>query len=254
MKNLIICADDFAMSAEVDMAIINLLEHKRISATSCMTLMPNWHHSAQQLKPYQSDAALGLHFDLGHIDSLGTLMLNALTRRSDKQVLLSTLQAQLDNYEDALNQAPDYLDGHQHVHAFPQIRDVVLNELSKRYSGGKTWVRDPSVPLGGHDSAIKAVAIQLLNLGFKQKIQGHNLKHNNGFAGLYSISEQADFSGMMEGWLQSLPHQGLIMCHPATTGADVEHAAARSQEYNYLMSDRYRDFLLKQDIHLTHFK
>ncbi|MDN3679775.1 ChbG/HpnK family deacetylase [Vibrio tapetis subsp. quintayensis] len=254
MKNLIICADDFAMSAEVDTAIIDLLEHKRISATSCMTLMPNWQHSAQQLKPYQSDAALGLHFDLGHIDSLGTLMLNALTRRSDKQTLLSTLQAQLDNYEDALNQAPDYLDGHQHVHAFPQIRDVVLNELSRRYSDGKIWVRDPSVPLSGHDSAIKAVAIQLLNLGFKQKIQGHNLKHNNGFAGLYSICEQADFSGMMEGWLQSLPHQGLIMCHPATKGADVEHAAARSQEYNYLMSDRYRDFLLKQDIHLTHFK
>ncbi len=254
MKNLIICADDYAMSAEVDMAILDLLKHKRISATSCMTLMPNWHQSAEQLKPYQSDAALGLHFDLGHVDSLGTLMLNAITRRSDKQSLLSTLQTQLDNYEDALNQAPDYLDGHQHVHAFPQIRDVVLNELSKRYSGCKMWVRNPAVPLTGHDSATKAVAIQLLNLGFKAQVQAKGLKHNNGFAGLYSISERADFAAMMEGWLRSLPHQGLIMCHPATKGSDVEHAAARSQEYNYLMIDRYRDFLLKQDIHLTHFK
>ncbi|SON49687.1 ChbG/HpnK family deacetylase [Vibrio tapetis] len=254
MKNLIICADDYAMSAEVDMAIINLLEKKRISATSCMTLMPDWLKSAEHLKPYQADAALGLHFDLGHIGSLGTLMANAVTRRSDKQALLRTLQTQLDNYEDALDQAPDYLDGHQHVHAFPQVRDVVLDELSKRYSGGKLWIRDPAVPLTGHDSAIKAVVIQALNLNFKRQIQATKFKHNNGFAGLYSISEQADFATMMEGWLQSLPHQGLIMCHPATSGASVEHALARSQEYDYLMSDRYRDFLLKQDIHLTHFK
>jgi len=254
MKNLIICADDYAMSDEVDMAILDLLEHKRISATSCMTLMPNWAESAKKLAPYKANAAIGLHFDLGHLASLGQLMLKSLLRQSDKLALLQTLQRQLDNYEDKLDQAPNYLDGHQHVHAFPQIRDLVLNELSQRYSQDQVWVRDPAVPLTGHDSALKAAVIKMLNIGFKGAILQSGFHHNNQFAGLYSISEKANFANLMEGWLQKLPHQGLIMCHPATAGATVEHGLARQQEFEYLMSDRYREFLLHQDIHLTHFK
>jgi predicted glycoside hydrolase/deacetylase ChbG (UPF0249 family) len=51
MKQVIVCADDYGMSAEVDAAILELIENSRISATSCMTLMPDWSQSANQLKP-----------------------------------------------------------------------------------------------------------------------------------------------------------------------------------------------------------
>jgi len=44
---LILCADDYAQSAGIDEAIIQLIEKKRLSAASCMTLSPRWKKSCK---------------------------------------------------------------------------------------------------------------------------------------------------------------------------------------------------------------
>ncbi|BDU37752.1 ChbG/HpnK family deacetylase [Vibrio nigripulchritudo] len=252
MKQVIVCADDYGMSEEVDAAILELIENSCISATSCMTLMPDWSQSATQLKPLEGQAAYGLHFDLGEFASLGKLMFGAVTRTLNAEQLTSTLKKQLDRFEDEMNRRPDYLDGHQHVHAFPVVRDVVAKELSQRYDQDMPWVRNPCVPLSGHDSALKAVVIKGMNAGFKSTIQSETKAAlNSDFAGLYSISEKADFAGMMEGWLDKISDNGLIMCHPATQGATVEHGLARVNEYDYLMSERYQEYLQANQISLA---
>ena len=252
MKNIIVCADDYGMSQEVDDAILELIEKKRISATSCMTLMPNWKASANRLKELEEQAALGLHFDLGHVASLGKLMLSAVLRTLDKSAIETTLNQQLDNFENEMGRAPDYIDGHQHVHAFPVIRDVLASVVNQRYAIKTPWIRRPSVPLTGHDSALKAVVIQGLNLGFDSVIGKHtNAQTNSSFAGLYSISETANFPELMEGWVNNLDNHGLIMCHPAVKGANVEHSLARIKEYDYLRSDRYISHLEANNVTLV---
>src|SRR3546814_20597197 len=40
-----------------------------------------------------------------------------------------------------MGRAPDFVDGHQHVHQFPQIRAALLNELERRYASGRPWLR-----------------------------------------------------------------------------------------------------------------
>jgi predicted glycoside hydrolase/deacetylase ChbG (UPF0249 family) len=157
-------------------------------------------------------------------------MLGAVTRTLNAEQLTSTLKKQLDRFEDEMNRRPDYLDGHQHVHAFPVVRDVVAKELRRRYDQDMPWVRNPCVPLNGqdYDSALKAVVIKGMNAGFKSTIQSETKAVlNSDFAGLYSISEKVDFAGMMEGWLDKVSGNGLIMCHPATQGATVEHGLTR---------------------------
>ncbi|MBD1556529.1 ChbG/HpnK family deacetylase [Vibrio sp. S9_S30] len=240
MKSIIVCADDYGMSDDVDDAILELIENQRISATSCMTLMPSWKASARRLKELEGQAAFGLHFDLGHFASLSNLMLGAMTRTLDQSAMKVTLNQQLDNFENEVGRVPDYIDGHQHVHSFPVIRDVLVSVINQRYSTNPPWIRTPSVPLSGHDSALKALVIKGLNIGFNSIIRERtSAKTNTSFAGLYSISETANFPALMEGWVNNLDHHGLIMCHPAIKRTNVDHGLARVKEYEYLRSDRY---------------
>ncbi len=251
MKSIIVCADDYGMSKEVDEAIIELIEKQRISAASCMTLMPSWDRAAKKLKKLEGNAAFGLHFDLGGFSSLSRLMIGSMTRTLHRPSLEKTLNQQLDNFEEKLGRSPDYIDGHQHVHVFPVIRDVLYSVTNQRYSTNPPWIRDPAVSLRGHDSLLKAFVIKGMNIGFHSTIRKEtNSKLNSGFAGLYSISETANFPEFMEGWINNLSHQGLIMCHPACKVSNIEHSLARKREFEYLRSDRFKQFLETTNVNL----
>ena len=64
---LILCADDYGQSQGIDDAIIHLIQQKRLSATSCMTLSPRWKASAKRINSnIRNQAAIGLHLDLTH--------------------------------------------------------------------------------------------------------------------------------------------------------------------------------------------
>ena len=64
---LILCADDYAQSQGIDDAIIQLIEQKKLSAASCMTLSPHWPKAAKRISPaIRKQAAIGLHLDFTH--------------------------------------------------------------------------------------------------------------------------------------------------------------------------------------------
>ena len=48
---LILCADDYAQSQGIDDAIIQLIQEKKLSAASCMTLSPHWLKAAKRITP-----------------------------------------------------------------------------------------------------------------------------------------------------------------------------------------------------------
>ncbi|MGF1691620.1 ChbG/HpnK family deacetylase [Photobacterium kagoshimensis] len=253
-KGIILCADDFGMSDSVNHAIIELIELGRLSATSCMTTMPNWQSAAHLLKNNQcSQAAIGLHFNLTegeHGQPLNRLIVQSLSGKMNTDHIVMTFRQQLDAFEDALGYAPTFVDGHQHVHAFPGIRTAIMTELQQRYGDNQPWVRDPITPLTGHDSLLKAIIIRTLQLGFHRSLNKHT-HTNSSFAGLYSLTPEADFPAMMVQWLSQLSHGGLIMCHPASETSQDEHAQARIREYQYLASDQFGDTLDQLNINLV---
>lgn len=254
-KGIILCADDFGMSDSVNHAIIELIELGRLSATSCMTTMPKWQESARLLQQSQChNAAIGLHFNLTEGENsqpLNALILQSLFRKVNQAHITAELRKQLDTFEDTMGRPPAFLDGHQHVHAFPGIRTAIINELQQRYGNNQPWIRDPITPLTNHDALIKSLIIRTLHLGFRHKLdKSKNTKTNIGFAGLYSLIPDADFPAMMVKWLTQLPHNGLIMCHPADKTSQDEHAQARIREYDYLASDQFADTLEQLNISL----
>ncbi|SEG82546.1 ChbG/HpnK family deacetylase [Marinobacterium lutimaris] len=250
-RTVVICADDFGMSEGINQAILELIDLGRLSATSCMTNMLCWtREAAEQLQARRHKAALGLHFNLTegvHAVPLGKLMLKSLVRQLDRQALLKQFDEQLDSFEELIGSAPDFVDGHQHIQMFPVIRELLLDRLQQRYGKQAPWVRASTPRLSGHDSGFKAMVLRLIGLGFESARRRFHTKGSAAFAGLYSLSPEADFAGMMQLWLNTEPDGVLIMCHPGKTGDESSLARARRREYEWLSSDLFIEALRNSD-------
>ena len=144
-RPIIVCADDFGIAPGVSDAICGLIAAGRLSATSCMTALPHWTVGAASLQSVVAEfpADVGLHLTLtdhppltrasglgehGRLPPLARLLPRALMRGLNREAVLDELRAQLDAFEDAWGAPPDYIDGHQHVHILPIVREAVIDE------------------------------------------------------------------------------------------------------------------------------
>lgn len=250
MKHFILCADDYGQNPAISQAIIHLVEKKRLSAVSCMTNFAHWSQHARDLVPYESKVQIGLHFNLtdgpslsGQIqmNTLGKLLLNCYLRRVDKQAIAAELNAQIDAFVAGMGRLPDFVDGHQHVHQFPVIRDVLLAVYEKRLRGQGTYIRcvyDPKAFFRYQAPAyLKRVIIQLTGArALKRELIKRQIPHNTSFSGIYDFAEGENYALIFPQFMAEIAEGGLIMCHPGLGGEEGDSIyRARRYEYEYLL-------------------
>src|SRR5262249_47221422 len=146
-----LCADDFGISPAVNAAIRDLVVRRRLNATSALVVAPSFQRSeSAALNVLNSDAprlATGLHSPLnGPFPRLSKglkplsedsfLRLTAVARRAimhqlEPDALAAEIACQLDSFVASFGRAPDFVDGHHHVHVFPQISDALFAIVPK---------------------------------------------------------------------------------------------------------------------------
>lgn len=253
-----LCADDYAQSEGVDAAIGELLHLKRLSAVSCFSTAPRWlSHAAPALRELPKGCAdIGLHFNLtegfGQASPyrLPHLILRSFVQALDPGWMTRMLHAQLDAFEQGWGDAPDFIDGHQHVHQLPVVRQVLLQVVKERYAGRPLWIRNtlPTDPRWGG----KARILQWLGgAALERDLKRASRHSNSGFAGVYGF-DRPDYDVCFAAWLKAAAPGMLIMCHPAAGlhGGDVI-AAQRLVEYRFLRSDAFVDMLDRAHVQLT---
>ena len=263
-RPLVVCADDFGLAAGVSSAIIELIADGRLSATSCMALLPDWRRTAPRLRDTvaRHPADVGLHLTLtdhtplsaarrlapgGSLPALGRLLPRALARALPAAELRDELHAQLDAFEDAWGAPPDYLDGHQHVHVLPLVREVVLDEIARRYPAGAVWVRDcveaPRRCLQRATGVPKALLISALGWPLHRQLAARDIPHNAGFSGLHDFSGRRPFGELMQAFLAATGPAPLVHVHPGRVDAELRACdtltTPREAELAYLASDRF---------------
>src|SRR4051812_19499937 len=67
---IILCADDFGLSAGVNRAIVDLVEQGKLTAVSCMGLGPAWPDGAKALKGHKEKVDVGLHLTFTYLPPL----------------------------------------------------------------------------------------------------------------------------------------------------------------------------------------
>lgn len=282
----VLCADDYGLSPGVSSAIRDLIDRERLSATSCMTVTPFWKDHATWLTPYVDRVDVGLHLTLtdqrpigamprtapgGRLPSLGALMRLAYGGRLDAGEVEAELNRQLDAFEAALGRAPAFIDGHQHVHQLPVIREAVIRALAARSKGKPANASRPYLR-SCHDraSAIttrgiaipKSFFISMLSRRLRKLAQKHTIATNTSFRGVYDFSKPVPFGAMMERFVEDLPRpqagMALVMCHPGIPD-DVLRAVdpvveQRRVEYEWLGGHGLPALLSKRNLRLSRFR
>lgn len=244
-----LCADDFGQSASINEAIVELARRDRLGAVSVMSQGPAWPQGAAQLNEGRDTADIGLHLNLTHpfpgapsVRPLGWWLLATALGRVRRDAVRAAFQSQIDAFVEHAGRLPDYLDGHQHVHAFPVIREVLTEVIANNWQGQPLpWVRAPDCLVDDGGVPLKAAILRGATRGFAAHLQRAGLRHPPRFGGLYALAADANFSSLMRRWLHDLPAGTVLMVHPGKQGADTGDpiGAARVAEYDYLSSDAF---------------
>jgi hypothetical protein len=275
MRRIWLCADDYGIAPGVNAAIRDLIERGRLNATSVMVVAPSFaRQSAAMLAALNSGgprAAVGLHVTLtgplrpqtpeygpvvdGAFLPLGATLRLAMQQRLDMSALTREIEAQFASFSEAFGRPPDYVDGHQHVHLFPQVRQAVL-DATRRLSP-QAWVRQcgSSLPLHRRLTDPKGLLIDWLSREFRARADRFGVPTNPAFAGTYTYRANADFEQIFPTFLEGMPEGGLIMCHPGFVDAELERldplTTLREREYAYFCSDRFAETLKAHDLTLN---
>lgn len=249
-------ADDYGLAPGVSEAILDLIGRGRLTGTSCMTGFPEWPQAAERIKPFIGKAAIGLHLTLtdqpalttpsslaprGQLPPLGELA-SPLKRRSFGSAdIHAELEAQHRRFVEAIGREPDFIDGHQHVHFLPVVRDW----LKARFAGSqKPRLRGaPGLPRSIGVTALKVAAIAALARGFDRSMEAAGFSAMKPLAGIYDWRQPADFAPTVRAVLERLPDGGVFMCHPGHVDAILAGRdpmqAVRQTEYDFLVSDEF---------------
>lgn len=258
-----ICADDFGIDLAVDEAILSLAAQHRLTGTSCLVDGVSFAASARALS--QSSLQKGLHLNFteslstkGPVWSLKRLILLAYLQRLPIEQLRTGIGRQLDTFEARLNQAPDYIDGHQHIHQLPQLREALLEELALRYSGNPPWIRYTGAErVAGHGSwraQLKPRLIAALGArDLRSLARSQGLTMNPGFTGVYDFKGGAStYARFVQHWLNLMQHGDSLMCHPALRSVPGDPLSEqRVAEYQVLSSPEMGEWLAQRNLRLA---
>lgn len=258
MTKLIICADDFAMHQAIDEAVLQLIRADKLTATACMVLSPRWPQAATAINTeIRSKAAIGLHLDFTQFADampLSRLIWRCLSRQIDTQWVSDKIHRQLDLFEQALGTAPDYIDGHQHVHQLPVIREALIQAMQQRYAANKVakmpWLRIAQPPFSWQ---VKSNIIGLLGASaLKTLAKQAAIAYSPVLLGVYGFNcDAASYQQLFNQWLQQASRypSAALMCHPALAIAKSNDSSEQSQDA--ILAARQIEYRVLQQLDLA---
>jgi chitin disaccharide deacetylase len=262
-RHIWLCADDYGMSPAVNVAIRDLIVRGRINATSVMVVAPNFYRSEaislNILNASETRVATGLHVTLtapyqplsrnfqpvrdGIFLSQQEIARHSFLHRLRREVMEIEISSQLQEFIAAFGRLPDFIDGHQHVHLFPQIREALLSVVKD--VAANVWVRQCGRigPLHKRLADGKAIALDVLSSGFRRLANRYGVRVNPAFAGTYSFAKDADYIRIFPRFLRGLPDGSVVMCHPGFVDAELQRldplTTLREREYLFLIDNSF---------------
>jgi len=219
---------------------------------------------------------------------IGALIKACYMHQLDVPALVREIDRQWDLFEAVWGRAPDFIDGHQHAHQLPQIRDALLQVLRRRcqialpdatssaigVSGRVTavgpaprpWVRQcrspgwrgllASVSL---TDTLKAGIISALGAGsLGAQVAALGLPCSQRLLGVYPFDADAQgYVARWRTWLQlARSHGDLLMCHPAAPQAQAPTlldviGPSRHMEHAVLCSEAFGQLLRDAEVRVA---
>ena len=273
MRRIWLIADDYGITKPVNGAVRDLIANNRINGTSVMVGAPGFDPQEAKLLldavAQARRAEIGLHFTLtspfaplsrdygptqqGKFLTLGRTMAAAVMGRLERMTLALEVQAQIDAFKAAFGRAPDYIDGHQHVQLFAPVSDALLYVMRQEAPGA--WVRQCGRTGNAAYGDRKAWLLDFLSRRFRRRAAKLGIPTNTAFAGTYNFGPGADFATLFPKFLNGLPENGLVMCHPGVVDGALAAldplTELREREYAYFKGDAFPAVLAAHNVTLS---
>ena len=270
MTRIALCLDDLGLHGGVQAAALMLAERGRLGAVSCMVGAPGWAEVRGALAVFAPEQVdVGLHLDLTEAPlrpalrhALTDLIVRAFARRLPAAGLRDEIEAQLDAFEDARGAPPAHVDGHQHVHQLPQVREALLAALQRRYgAGARPWLRStrhasglrlpPGQPRGARFKPW--LLEQLGSRGLARLARAGRYGQNARLLGVYDFqADAATYAAWLDCWLGAAREGDLLMCHAALADMPGDAIApARRVEAQLLGGEGFDALLARHGIVLA---
>lgn len=284
---MIICADDYGISPAVSAGILELIEERRISATSCMMLGPHVEKAMSALRSLRKGIDVGLHLVLtedrpltplqprsGLVDKDGKmlpfsrLLINAYRRNIDDEAVSGEIEAQIKRFKTLIGRAPDFIDGHQHAHQLPVIRKSVANSLRNLINNDRNiYARVAKLPLkwlwtkGLAHSWRFAVGNHMLSLPGRSMallMSEAGVPHNRFLLGFCDYERESRFETVFRRYLALKPGaRDIFFCHPGYVDEELRRrdpvVDSRTVVLDFLRSRRFQTIMDESGVALNTF-
>ena len=227
-RAIIINVDDLGLSDAVNQAVIRLAERGLIGASSYMVGGSISADTISRLSELNVD--VGLHLDLTGIfpsdllRSLKPLLSTSYLRRLKPAIVTDIINRQFDSFEDTFGRAPAFVDGHQHIHQFPIIRQCLIKALTTRYSEGAQSTICARVTTPLVNDIKSQIIYHLGGKSWRKLCADNNITTNDKFGGVYGFdTDTAQLSALWNQWLSAAPRTRFLT--PGLYNLDVNLAS-----------------------------
>ena len=243
LRHVVLCADDYGLSAAVSRGIRDLLAGRRLTATSCMVVHPEFASEGPLLVPFLGRADIGLHFTLTADRSATSLMRDAYLGRLDRAAIARALERQLQIFTRVMGRAPDYIDGHQHVHLLPDVREPVVDAAQRIGVAVRSTRERIGLAMIARPSPVEAAFLSWTATPLQMLLERRNIATNRGFRGVRTFRETAPYRALFQRMIADAQDGCLIMCHPGFADAALAErdpiTRQREDELSYFASDAF---------------
>jgi len=252
-RTVVLCADDYGIAPGVCRGIRELLAAGRLSATSCMVDFPEFRAEGPALAEFAERADIGLHVTLTIERGLARVMADAYLRRFSAQTIAAEVDRQLDVFMRIMGRAPDHIDGHQHVHVLPVVRDAVCDAAARVGA----YVRNLHVPLTrtlGRPSPFAAACLSVMSRRIAGQSRERGIETNHGYTGTRRFGAATPYRELMRKMIAGARDGELWVCHPGWSDATLASrdpvTTPREDELRYLASAEFAAELAEAGIAL----
>lgn len=231
-------ADDYGLGEGHDGVMRQLLRDHAIDGVSVLVSDTFTRDRARRLAGamVRGEQQVGLHFNLTlampgvpAMGGIGALVARSALGRLDAEAAAAALRVQFDRFTRAFGRAPDFIDGHQHVHALPALAARLLDETAALMPDGHAWWVRSSAPatrmarmMTLRRAGLKAWPIMRHGLALRDLARDRSIETNDDFGGILRL-DRPDFAARGLRAAIDRPRPGIVvMCHP---GSPTDSAA-----------------------------
>jgi hypothetical protein len=255
---MIICSDDYGLREDIDRAILELCESRRLTAISCMTLLEGCTAAGMsRLLSFASSTDIGLHLCFTdenqplsggshrRFPTYGRLLRRSLFRKLDAQEIAREISQQYELFKEKSGRRPDFIDGHLHTHQLPVIRETLITFALTLPAAERPYIRNTQMDMRGLREnqlpRVKAGLIGRFGARMARLLHDAGLASNDGFAGIYDFKKYHEYPRYFPRFLKCLEKSsGILVVHPGRNEQWRRQEFAVLQDYAFAPNELNR--------------